>query len=230
MSNTRIIPVVLTACLATAACTTARLAVPTPLRDDRMSVERSGGFFHKSKMAFGPYQASGIDRSWTSSSGWSINGSGEKSSKQKYQFRFLAGAGAPDEVRCSTHFGQDSVDLGLLTLKENDLGLGCAFRTADGRPAGQLQMRAVDQVTHTGWVQAEGMTLEVASTHDLENSSMDAYEIVGYELRLQGHVVGAVQVINGGAVWIDRSAPAQIQRAAAIAAASLLLFEDITEG
>jgi hypothetical protein len=230
MSNPRIIPAVLTACLATAACTTAHLAVPTPLRDDRMEVSRSGGFFHQSKMAFGPYQVSGIDRSWTSTSSWSISGSGETKSKQRYQFQFLGGAGMPDDVRCSTHFGQDSVDLGVVTLEEKNLGLGCAFRSADGRPTGQLALHAVDEQTHSGWVQAEGMTLEVTSTRHLENAAWDTYQVAGYELRLQGQIVGMVQVFNGGAVWIDGQAPEQIRRAAAIAAASLLLFEDISEG
>jgi len=42
-------------------------------------------------------------------------------------------------------------------------------------------------------------------------------------------VLGAVQTINGGAVWIDRTAPAALQESAAVAAATLLLYESIDD-
>lgn len=54
-----------------------------------------------------------------------------------------------------------------------------------------------------------------------------AFGPVGYELRVDGAVVGAVQTINGGAVWIEASASPEVRQAAALASATLLLYQSI---
>ena len=209
-----------------AACQTARMKVDPTLADDRLSVKRPG-LFETGALRFGDYAAADIDRSWTHSRSSTIGHREDRRSKQTYRFVFAARGAVTDRVRCETVYAEHAMQVGRLRLDDGRHGLGCVVEAADGRPRGELVMTEQDRHRPAGRMYHDGAMIDLVPTARLEGARWDAGEAVGYELRVDGALVGAVQTINGGAVWIDRSAPGPLQESAALAAATLLLYQEI---
>jgi hypothetical protein len=75
----------------------------------------------------------------------------------------------------------------------------------------------------------DDVEVELVAERRAEGARMNGFAPLGYQLQVDGHAIGAVQTINGGAVWIDASAPAPLREAAAVAAATVLLYQPIED-
>jgi len=208
------------------ACQPMRMQVDPSLTDDRMSVS-GPGFLERGQLTFGEFSAGSIDRSWTSSTSTRILSHERTRSKQSYRFVFAARGVVTDRVACQTVYAETAHDFGTLRVDNGRHGLGCVLTAADGRPRGELVMTERERHRPSGRMIHDGTPIEVIPRMRGENTRWDMLEPVGYELRVDGAVLGAVQTINGGAVWIDRTAPAALQESAAVAAATLLLYESL---
>jgi hypothetical protein len=204
-----------------AACTPARMAVPTELDGAaRLRVKRSGGLFEAGSLRFGEFVAEGIDRGWTHADRTTINGVSDKHARQRYSFDFRA-PGAAMAVDCTTRVNERAVETGRATFSRSRFHLACAVSGG-----GLLVVDEVGHRGHAGRAMLPGLTLDVRSSSRIEGA-IAGFEPVGYELLLDGHVIAAVQTINGGAVWIDPSAPPQVRQGIAVTATALLLLERI---
>ena len=209
-----------------AACHPMTMAVDPALSDDRMKVSR-GGFLGGGDVAFGEFSTTDFDRSWTSSESTTIGHREDTYADQKYRFTFGAGGVLTDRVHCQTVYAEHAADFGRLRLDDGRHGLGCSLTTADGRPRGELLMTEQDRHRLAGTMIRDDIRVELVPSRRFEGGRVETFAPIGYDLRVDGHTVGAVQTINGGAVWIDRSAPPALRDAAAVAAATLLLYEEL---
>jgi hypothetical protein len=98
---------------------------------------------------------------------------------------------------------------------------------ADGRARGELVMTEHSRHRPSGRMYHEHLAIDLVPSMRGEGARFDTVEPVGYELRVDGHVIGAVQTSNGGAVWIESTLPAAMRESAALAAATLLLYQSI---
>lgn len=208
------------------ACHTLKMKVDPQLSDDRMSVSRKG-LFSGGDLAFGEFRAAGVDRGWTHSEETTVFHRTETVAKQKYQFSFGAGAMVTDHVRCETVYAETAQTYGRLRIDNGRHGLGCIVSGSDGRPHGELVMTERSRHRPSGRMYHEAVAIDLVPSMRGEGARFDTVEPVGYELRVDGQIVGAVQTINGGAVWIEASAPPEVRQAAALASATLLLYQSI---
>jgi hypothetical protein len=213
-----------TACLA--ACHPARMEVPTALRDDAMDVRHSGSLFDEGELAFGEYAVVDVHRGWTHTRSTSVFQYDRTRSRQKFRFEVATAGMAAAAVRCETVYSEQGHDFGALRFEKGRHGLGCNVRTPDGLD-GELVMLETEPQRPSGYLRHGNVTLEVVASGRFEGGRVETFDPVGYELRLSGQVVGAVQTINGGKVWIQREAPPEIQESAAVAAAAMLLYRSI---
>jgi hypothetical protein len=210
-----------------AACQTMKMKVDPQLADDqRMKVERKG-IFSGGDLRFGEFRAAGVDRGWTRSSSMTIVNHTDTKARQRYEFSFAAGAAVTDHVQCETVYAETAHQYGRLRIDNGRHGLGCLLIAADGRSRGELVMVEHERHRPSGRMYLDRVAMDVIPRMRGEGARWDMVEPVGYELRIDGNVVGAVQTINGGAVWIESSLPAELRQAAALASATLLLYQPL---
>jgi len=213
--------------LSLAACHPVRMAVPADLHDDVMNVSRSDGLFRAGRLAFGGYYAREIHHGWTFSESTRIWNAEETASSQKFRFDFGESGSVADKVRCESVYASQGMHFGGLTLQRGRHGLGCNLYRADGAPEGQLVMTERERERPYGQLVRDGVVVELIASGRFEGGRVETFEPVGFDLLVGGVQVGAVQVMNGGQVWIERNAPADVQAAAAVAAATLLLYQPL---
>ena len=209
------------------ACTTMKMKVDPQLSDDqRMAVKRKG-IFSGGDLSFGEFRAAGVDRGWTHSSSTTVFDHTRTKSRQKYEFSFVAGETFTDVVQCETVYAETAHQYGRLRIDNGRHGLGCHLIAADGRSRGELVMQEYQRHRPSGRMYLDRVAMDVIPRMRGEGARWDMVEPVGYELRVDGQVVGAVQTINGGAVWIESSLPAELRQAAALASATILLYQPL---
>ena len=105
--------------------------------------------------------------------------------------------------------------------------ISASVTAIEKRPRGELVMTERGGDLLTGRMYYGAVALDLVPSQRAEGARLDGREPLGYELRVDDLLVGAVQTMNAGAVWIDRNAPAPLQESAAVAAATLLLYEEL---
>ena len=105
--------------------------------------------------------------------------------------------------------------------------LQCALRPEDGGEPWIMTLRRTPSMRFAGTLGPEGgdAAMQVESKHRAEGAIVDSGEPVGYTIVDGGTVVGAVETINRGRVWIDPSLSERDRMRAAAMAAALLLFD-----
>ncbi len=210
------------------ACHTLALKVDPALADDRMSVSKPS-LFGRSNLVFGQYVADDIDRSWTRSNSNQRGNRTETSSRQTYRFVFAAAGAITDRVRCETVYAETARTYGRLRIDDGRHGLGCTLTDAQGRPSGELVMTEGSRHKPSGRMYHRNIAIDLVPSGRGEGTRFESFDPLGYEMLVDGQMVGAVQTVNSGAVWIDRGAPAELQESAAVAAATLLLYRSIED-
>jgi hypothetical protein len=119
----------------------------------------------------------------------------------------------------------EAIDFGSVRIGRGRDGLGCSIDDADGRPRGELVLLDGERAIASGRMVVDDVAIDLVPERRADGARVEAFAPLGFELRVDGAPVGAVQTINGGAVWIDRTAPAPLRRAAALAAATVLLYQ-----
>jgi len=71
--------------------------------------------------------------------------------------------------------------------------------------------------------------IDISGTHRLDATSLRLGSPAGYIFQVDSQPVGAVEVINGGTVWLSDSLTPEARTAMAAASAALLLYQDTTE-
>ena len=72
-------------------------------------------------------------------------------------------------------------------------------------------------------------TISIRGTREFAGSIFASGSPTGFEFFMNDTVIGAVEVINAGAVWIVASVEDELRSPLAVTASALLLYQDIGE-
>lgn len=217
-----------------AGCTPARMALSPQLAAGEMPVAGRQGWGVE-PMLFGPYRAVDIHRGWRTTTAWGFLGYRSAQADQSYWFSLQRDGRPRFDAQCAT--GVQARDLDLQNFLGSDGTLGveletavlfaCTFDGADGVNWRLVMNQGTGEGAMNGFLSGGGHRIDVRGNQALEGGAWELSEATGYQLEQRGRPIGAVEVINDGAVWLTASASADLRAGMAAAAAALLLYRDV---
>jgi hypothetical protein len=104
--------------------------------------------------------------------------------------------------------------------------LVCTLKHEGGEEPSKLVMeQSINERTLTG-IMTDGATqIEISATHKLTTTSFEAGIPTGYIFNIKDRPAGAVEVINKGVVWLNKSVTPEVRSALAATSAALLLYQ-----
>jgi len=146
---------------------------------------------------------------------------------QPYRFVFVGEQGEEWQVECraKTPILRHTYENGSVELPVGETRLSCALR--DPSSAVHTLTLAGDAVDFRGVAAVGDPPLEIRPLHDVPDSAGDAHRIpgvLGYELRQGDRVLGSVDLLGRGRVYLASGLPSELRTATAMTAAVLLLF------
>ena len=223
-----------------AACHPARMALPSEIDQsfDEWPVSERNYFLDES-FAFGPYSVAEVHRSWTTKISW---GAGmdqwmitDSHATQKYEFQISQHGSVEQGAKCATDVAWNQLDLENVLGKKSTFTWGLASDTSlvcslmfKGLPSWSLiAQQRTDDRSLSGIMTNREAEILVNATRELSGDSWPLTEAAGYLFTLSGRLIGAVEVINDGRIWVRKSESKEIQQAVASGAAALLLYREI---
>lgn len=226
------VPILLALATSLSACSSGSMAVPAELESvERMPVEGRGGWRASQRAAFGPWEATDVDRSWTKGSGWRIGigpiGGGSDRAAQEYTFRFLEEGADVGRIACAAIGSRRT---GTSRIVDVDLASREALECRqDGEahaeePVWEMVVEAVRDGHLEGFLRRGEDRYVVSSTGS--GAKLLPANRYGFEIRDRANrVVAAVETVNDGAVILSPELTGQLRTTFAAAAAALLLYE-----
>lgn len=215
-------------------CTPARMALAPGLeREVPLEVTGRNTFKFGEEFAFGPWSVVEVHRGWKTSSAWSLFGLGAGSVEQPYEF-VVAKGGARLQAQATTNARRKELSVMLVGLPvdlsvEDQASLAVSWApagSASKEQAVRLYVRGPTRGPLHGLLDLPGAAqVEVHGTSALQGSPIPLGETSGYTFERSGQVVGFVEVINAGRVWLSPALTAAEREALAAAAAGLLLYQ-----
>ena len=206
--------------LLAAACTTAQMPVAEPLTAiTPFDVEGANPRVWNRPLRFGPFNTVKVDEGVTFSASERVRRLEAGLKFQTYRFGVSSGED-PVNAECSTIAASLSrkglsVDPSFGKIPT----LVCSFR-GNSTGEGTLWLETTATNKEEGDVDYPDGSVSVRSVHQLGAR-------FGYELRKRDRVIGAVETINRGRVWIDPSLSEKDQARVAAIATALLLYKPV---
>lgn len=196
-----------------------------------MSVQGRGAF--DQDFSFGPYRATEIHRGWTRREAWNIFGYRDVQARQRFEFRLSGNS----EWVCNCATGLDEQTLKTLAGESStvtfqlstDIAFVATFMTPESRPWKMVLTRATEDPAMKGFLSDKQTTLRVEGTNKLADTDIPLTQASGYFFRQGENLLGAVDVLNDGQVFLMPSESAETREILACAASALLLFQDLSE-
>ncbi len=220
-------------------CTTARMAVEPALSGaaQEMPVTGRQGFGWNKPLHFGNFEVTDIDRGWLKRMKWDVIGYTGEKAKQSYHFKIAAGGGPAWQAQCSTGINRRDLELdnflgsgGSLQVElKSDVLFVSTFAAPGGAKWTLIMTQGTRQAVMNGVLTDGAKQLIVEGTRDLAGGAWPMLDPTGYHFRLDNRAVGAVEVLNEGAVWIDSSLGEDTRTVLAAASSALLLYREIQE-
>jgi len=230
--------VCLTSLLGLTACTTAKMACPPELSASAVEMPVTGrqGFGLSESFSFGPYRVTDVHRGWQVTTAWGILGYGSSKSEQPFEFKVHAHADAVWQAHCAVGVRWTEMEFNNFMGTGGDLEWGLSshalftgeFTPPDKKKSWKMVMKQEtrDQVMD-GLLSGGAVRISVKGTRKLAGSTWPLTEATGYLFYGDQGLVGAVDVLNQGAVWIAKDLPDPMQNVLAAAASALLLYRDL---
>jgi hypothetical protein len=210
-------------------CQAARMPVPDALSaTERLPVQGRQGWKIKEHVRFGAYQAHTIDRSWVRGSDLQVLA--YDGSKRKQHYTFLLREGQTDRwrVSCQAFLRRQALSSGGLDVElKNRSELECWFFSVD-TPTEEWHLTLTERGERplNGTLSKGSTMLEVEGTRALQQG-LRADATTGYQILDAGQPIGAVEVVNDGAVWLRDEARTERRGVLPATMAALLLLEDL---
>ena len=219
------------AMLLLAGCQAARMPLPEDFPPtERWTVEGRQGFKIREHLRFGPYEAASIKRSWTR--GRDRGASVLERSERNQHFSFVLRESKVDDwyVKCEAALAASKVRvLGVEVNVDDRSRLNCALTSAgENEETWLLELSEQDENPLEGRLKNGSEEIVVRGTRKLEKA-LPAAVTSGYYVVEGGRTIGAVEVINRGAVILDNGLPTARRSLLSAAAGALLLVEDLRE-
>lgn len=223
----------LLAVLALGACTPAamRLDPSFARQHPAMTVEGRQGWQIGQTLRYGAYRTGEVRRGWTVSYRipfvLRFQGSGERFAFEQYDAAdrradvFLVGRLADHELPLLDDF------FALSVVDEEALSGSIVTETGVWdllvyRPGGDIRGGRAE-----GFVRGGGSVVTIHEVTEFADSPLPSDTPLGYEFRIGDSVVGAVEVIDDGRVWLDESLDPERRLVLAAVASALLLRSDL---
>ncbi|MCB2226475.1 MAG: hypothetical protein KQH53_07325 [Desulfarculaceae bacterium] len=222
--------------LASLACQQARMAVPSELAvaAQTIKVKQTMVSGWDAPFDFGPYHVSRVQRGWTESTAWGFLGYEDYKAKQSYQFAIKSENGKPWQCNCATKVSQQVLESMVSGEKLTwELGAGENLACTLLGPKGEMWRMALAasgraRAVMRGLLKGPQLNISVEGTDKLEGTSLPMHGASGYVFWLKtatsSGLLGAVQVINNGLLWLPQSPERDVLAAAS---AALLLHQNV---
>jgi hypothetical protein len=189
--------------------------------------------------SFGRYEVTDIKKEWTRTSGFSVNlhNMPEVSKSRKTRnYEFMLKDGNGKKWKCKSTLDIDAAHLNLSESKKMSVKMSvtsksfaCSFKVQGEDPGWNLTMseRFDDSCLLKGVLSDGNTSFIVQGTHKLADGVWDMADYSGFEIFLDGKIVGSVEIINSGAVWIHPELEEHHKPPVAVMAAAMLLYIEI---
>lgn len=201
-----------------------------------VAVEGKSVILWKRHLRFGGWQTTAVKDSGTKVSRQGMGPASHEMYGREYRFSMATGNGTI-EAWCSQFADvakhQDvigvTVGIDLAGLRKSP-PLQCIYDGLGGGKLKLLKEPARDlPIVLDGDAEFAGVVWRVNEVYRMEGGrSSSLAPLSGFEIRRDGEVIGAVEVINAGRVWVTPSLPRLEQDRVAVIAMSLLLFDPYT--
>ncbi len=220
------------------ACQTAHMAVPGFLeeRSDVLHCVGRQGFVRGEQFTFGDYEVERVRRGWVRRVSWDMALAEGHAARQEYEYQVRT----PEGVIWQGH--------AVTGVRKEDIR-GTAGRRGewvwDLTSEVNYVVRFADEAQEHFWTlaMAEGLgdtvmngelsdgetVYRVEGTYQLAGSPMPLSSPSGFIVYDKHRAVAAVEVINEGAVYLDRDLPVAQRDVLAVAATAILLYKDISD-
>ena len=215
-----------------AGCSTAQMQLPAGLSAaDRMSVQGRQGWKINQRIRFGPYKAYDVDRSWTRGRNREIFPVSRSRRTQDYSFVVRNGTQDEWRVNCRAYVSARSIDVIIGKMEEtNRSSLDCTLASlTDPDDIWALELRERGERPLAGYLENADVRLDVRGVDDYKQGA-GCCATTGYHITdEEGRVLGAVETINDGAVWLTPGTQPDRRSVLAGTASALLLLENLRE-
>jgi hypothetical protein len=214
------------------ACQMARMPLPETLSAaERMPVSGRQGLAIRQHLRFGPYEAYQVNRSWTRGRDRGATTVATQSERTK-SYRFTLREDGQDRwsVACRASVLMVTIETRVVDIRPtNESALHCNIQSLENRTtAWELVLREQWERPLAGTLSLGADAYQVIGTHRVERAPPTG-STTGYQFREGGELIGAVEVINRGAVWLRGDQSPERRSVLSAASAALLLLEDLRE-
>jgi hypothetical protein len=220
-------------------CRAARMAVDPGLAGavQEMPVQGRQGFVWNKPLLFGDFEVTDIKRGWLRRSKLDVFGFTSEKARQSYTFKITMRGEPAWQAQCATGIKRKDLELdnfldtrGTLKVElESETLFACTFATPDNKEWKLVMSQGTRDWFLNGILTDGSKQIGVNGTRELAGGAWPMMDPTGYHFLFNGQVVGAVEVLNAGAVWLDASLDGEVRKAVAAASSALLLYRDIKE-
>ena len=218
-------------------CTLPQMALSPELQQNAEELLIEGRKILKPNGNFriGDYTVANVRRGWKNISGFSIFSYNNIDARQRYEFSLQDGKGSEWYVHGASKLKDKSLrsDTGITI----DVGPNMEYYASHftSPESGQWHLLTIDPGNYMKRKKFEGelsnrrTTYTIVPVYKYEDTKLPMSDVVGYEFKDGEKVVGAVQVVNNGKVWVSQQLSPDARTVLASGMASLLLYEKLNE-
>ncbi|TPE45383.1 hypothetical protein [Pontibacter mangrovi] len=234
MRNT-LLTAVLAGVLALQGCSVPHMALESAFKQEAQELPVEGRKVLKpnGKFTIGDYTVANVHRGWKNSGGFNLFGYENIKAKQQHEFSLMSAQGTEWYVFGASRLHEKNLKSsnGISIRLSPNLEYYASYFTSP--ESGQWHLLTSDPGHYQDRQRFEGelsngsTVYTVAPVYKFEGKSMPLPDIVGYEFKAGKELLGAVQVLNNGKVWLQPNLPDDTRMVLASAMASLLLYEKL---
>jgi len=228
----------------TFACSVPQMAVNDQLLESGTGMDVRGrqGWVINQKLEFGPYQTDKVSRGWTKSYPIGFLPLGINRTEEKYSFSITNGKNGLFAMCAAKLEGVDipvdrlidpssSSDVFSFIVQSKDLFTSTIVGD-DGRQVFHLVVANRDDFRknskYIGLLTGNGSEpIMIVPVRNLQGQKTVGLDVVGYEFTQGDSLIGAVETLNKGKVWIDDALEERHQLLLAAVSSALLLQNDL---
>lgn len=217
-------------------CTMPPMALDSSFKQEAEELPIEGRKFYKpnGKFSIGSYQVTDVKRGWKRESGFSIFVYENVKASQRYQLSVQDSAGQKWYIYAAANLHEKSLNMdGWKFNLAPNLEYYASYFTSPESNAWRFITadpgHYFNREDFEGQLSNGEMTFTVKPVYNFEGKSFPLSEIIGYEFLLDDEAQAAVQVLNGGKVWMRPGLSSDLKMIFASASASLLLYDKLKD-
>ena len=209
-------------------CSQPRMAAPADLNQgmDELPVEgrsMASGMLVNEDFKIAPYQVANVSRGAKHSSKFSVFGAFKAGSESGYSFDFKSGDKSV-HGECVSEAGEKGFAVGGTSISKQTARLGCACGNEAAPSASVVMAAETGGNGYGGMLKAHADSFQLKAIYEREGATLSDGTPAGYRVDGKG-IVGAVDVMGKGRVWVQKSLSQDQRVDLACVFAGLLLYK-----